>query len=69
MQEFLIKEDWVYNDSQPLTQPLTDEERVENYRYLSKLYPANRLRLMFGQPLLPEQPLRKKFEDMNDEDL
>jgi hypothetical protein len=36
--------------------PPTDEERAANHRALMKLHPANRFRLMFGQPLLPETP-------------
>ena len=35
-------------------QPLTDEQRKENYRELAKLHLANRFRLMFGKAMLPE---------------
>jgi hypothetical protein len=39
--------------------PLTKEELAENHRELMKLHPANRFRLMFGQPLLPENGLNR----------
>jgi len=33
----------------------TDEERAANWRELHKLSRANRFRLMFGQPMLPDE--------------
>ena len=33
-----------------------DSARVESRRQLAKLHPGNRFRLMFGLPLLPEEP-------------
>gem|GEM_PF-1280899 len=39
-----------------LALPLTDSERKESRKQLDKLHPGNRLRLMFGQPLLPKGP-------------
>lgn len=38
----------------PMLPPPTDEERAASYRAIQRRHPANRFRLMFGQPLLPE---------------
>jgi hypothetical protein len=40
--------------SDQLALPLTATERAASWRQVNKLHPANRFRLMFGQPLLPE---------------
>lgn len=37
-----------------LAPALTDNERAASRRRLKHMHPANRFRLMFGQPLLPE---------------
>lgn len=39
----------------PEAQRLLALERAESRKQLDKLHPGNRLRLMFGQPLLPER--------------
>lgn len=41
--------------SEQLATPLTESERAESWKQLSELHPGNRLRLMFGLPLLDEQ--------------
>ena len=43
-------------NSDQLAVPLTENERADSWKQLSKLHPANRFRLMFGQPLLPAEP-------------
>src|SRR6478736_870543 len=35
-----------------IAHPASDEERAASYREIAKMHPANRFRLMFGQPLL-----------------
>ena len=42
--------------SEPLARPSTPGERAESSRYLNSLPLANRFRLMFGQPLLSDEP-------------
>lgn len=37
-------------------QPMTDQERAANWKYIQSLHPANRFRLMYGMPLLHEEP-------------
>jgi hypothetical protein len=37
-----------------LALPLSDQERKASRKQLDQLHPGNRLRLMFGQPLLPQ---------------
>jgi hypothetical protein len=39
-----------------LALPLSEQERKASRKQLDKLHPGNRFRLMFGQPLLPEDP-------------
>jgi hypothetical protein len=39
-----------------LALPLSEQERKASRNQLDKLHPGNRFRLMFGQPLLPEEP-------------
>ena len=39
-----------------LALPLTEGERVASRKQLDQLHPGNRFRLMFGQPLLPQEP-------------
>jgi hypothetical protein len=39
-----------------LALPLSEQERKASRKQLDKLHPGNRFRLMFGQPLLPEEP-------------
>lgn len=39
-----------------LALPLTEGERTASRRQLDQLHPGNRFRLMFGQPLLPQEP-------------
>lgn len=49
---------------------LTDADRASNYRTLRELHPANRFRLMFGQPLLPQDgynPNTMKYKNPNEE--
>lgn len=50
------QEDLILLNCEQLALPLTEQERSESWKYLSKLHRANRFRLMFGQPLLPEKP-------------
>ncbi|MCA1963648.1 MAG: hypothetical protein LDL31_06860 [Prosthecobacter sp.] len=38
-----------------LALPLSDQERRASRKQLDQLHPGNRLRLMFGQPLLPQE--------------
>lgn len=38
-----------------LALPLSEQERKASRKQLDKLHPGNRFRLMFGQPLLPEE--------------
>jgi hypothetical protein len=38
--------------------PLSDSERKASRRQLDQLHPGNRFRLMFGQPLLPQDGQR-----------
>lgn len=40
--------------SSPEAQELLRLERIRSHRALRDMHPGNRLRLMFGQPLLPE---------------
>ena len=47
---FLIQ----YSDQIAL--PLTESEQKDSRRQLQSLHPGNRMRLMFGQPLLPQEP-------------
>jgi hypothetical protein len=37
-----------------LALPMTIEQRAEDRKKLQAMHPGNRFRLMFGQPLLPE---------------
>lgn len=37
-----------------IAKPMTDEQRRADRIELDKLHPGNRFRLMFGQPLLPQ---------------
>jgi hypothetical protein len=39
-----------------LALPLTEGERTASRKQLDQLHPGNRFRLMFGQPLLPQEP-------------
>jgi hypothetical protein len=38
-----------------LALPLSEQELKASRKQLDKLHPGNRFRLMFGQPLLPEE--------------
>jgi hypothetical protein len=38
-----------------LALPLSEQERKASRKQLDTLHPGNRFRLMFGQPLLPEE--------------
>lgn len=40
--------------NQQLALPMTDEQRQADRIELDKLHPGNKLRLMFGQPLLSQ---------------
>ena len=42
--------------SEQLAPPLTENERAASWKQLSSLHRGNRFRLMFGMPLLPEDP-------------
>jgi hypothetical protein len=43
--------------NEQIAKPMSDAERAENSRAIHKMHVANRFRLMFGQPLLPETQL------------
>lgn len=38
-----------------IAKPLTESERLASRKALNQLHPGNRFRLMFGQPLLPQE--------------
>lgn len=42
--------------NEQLSLPPTNTERAESWKQINKLHLANRFRLMFGQPLLSEEP-------------
>lgn len=41
-------------EDERMAQPMTDEQRKADRIEVQKLHPGNRFRLMFGQPLLPQ---------------
>jgi hypothetical protein len=43
-------------NSDQIALPLTESEQKDSRRQLQSLHPGNRMRLMFGQPLLPQEP-------------
>lgn len=44
-------------ENEELALPMTFEERKADRKKLDQLHPGNRFRLMFGQPLLPREPV------------
>ena len=53
-QEFADRRSAMENEQ--LALPLTISELKASGKQLDRLHPGNRLRLMFGQPLLPQEP-------------